>query len=205
MEEREHFGLNYWLAEELPRITLDSGATVQILPPPSFLRKINEMAKSRPLNFTRQEFREILDESKPDACQVLVSECLLCRGAGTIGAEGHEEVCSVCAGYGKSITAFGVAVLELLSFVHTEKPPITQEQLDKKNRVYHLQEKVARARSRAAEAAGYGLAWEMQKAELAARQKIAKAQEKAMRQAEKELADELAELKRLEAEEGGAN
>lgn len=202
-EERKHFNLNYWLNSGIGRekLQLENGEMITPYLHLNLVRKINDVSNiAKPALYTREEFLALLAEGRLELCQKLLLECEACRGTGAQGQEGFEEVCNICAGHGKTVTPFALEVLELLSFVNSAEPKVDEETLEKQNRLYHLKEKVTRAKGRAAEAKGYSLAHEMQQAEWAARQKVMDEQKKAIKQAEAKLAAEIKEVEALEKE-----
>lgn len=205
MNEERRYTSTHWIKEGLlPKFRLPNGGLVSVLFPVNLLRRVNEAAgTARPLFFTEDEFKAFLKQGKLEICQTMVAECPACDGKGKIGMEGYVEVCPVCAGYGRSLTPFGVAVIELFDFINNARPLVCEEVLEKQNRLYHLKEKIHTARARAAEAVGYSLTGEMQVAELKARQKVMDEQKKAAQKAEAKLAKELAEVEALEAELSG--
>jgi hypothetical protein len=97
--------------------------------------------------------------------------------------------------------------VELWNFIKHSKPLVTEAELEKRNRINTLRQKIEAEKSRATSDIRLTLGGEVKiaqwEAEAIAQKRVAERQQKALKAVEKKLAAEIEELARLEAEEGG--
>ena len=210
MEEKRRFPMAYWFQRGtgLQRFRLENGEMVLPLLPLNLTEKINRAAASTsPLKFDEYDFLSFLTEGRLEPTQWLVKECFICNGTGAVGGEGEEELCPVCQGHGRTLTAFALEFVELWNFIKHSKPLVTEAELEKRNRINTLRQKIEAEKSRATSDIRLTLGGEVKiaqwEAEAIAQKRVAERQQKALKAVEKKLAAEIEELARLEAEEGG--
>lgn len=210
MEERRKYPMSYWFQKGtgLQRFRLENGEMVLPLLPLNLSEKVNRAAASTsPLKFDEYDFLSFLNEGRLEPTQWLVKQCFVCGGSGAVGGEGEEELCPVCQGHGRTMTAFALEVVELWNFIKHSKPLVTEAELEKRNRINTLRQKIEQEKNNATHSIRLTLGGEVKiaqwEAEAIAQKRVAERQQKALKAVEKKLAAEIEELARLEAEEGG--